>query len=156
VVRSQRLQRLGSARSGATAVGIDKNGHGTGESANAFSVAPGVMSTMVKMNVSNSTAGFNTAARLSPDVINCSWGSDLRRGPLDAIDQALAAAIALAVANGTIVVFSAGNGHHGFPGQHPDVISAGGVYVAADGSRQASNYLCLLQVRYTINWRSAP
>jgi subtilisin family serine protease len=38
------------------------------------------------------------------------------------------------------VVFSAGNGHFGFPGQHPDVISAGGVYLAQDGSTQASNY----------------
>ncbi|WP_051973177.1 S8 family serine peptidase [Cryobacterium sp. MLB-32] len=125
---------------GATAVGIDENGHGTGESANAFSVAPGITFTMVKMNFSNSTAGFNTAAILAPDVISCSWGSSLQLGPLDPIDQALAAAIALAVVNGTIVVFSAGNGHFGFPGQHPDVISAGGVYVAADGSRRASNY----------------
>ena len=45
----------------------------------------------------------------------------MRNGPLSAADNALAAAIALAVARGIIVVFSAGNGHFGFPGQHPDV-----------------------------------
>ena len=30
------------------------------------------------------------------------------------------------------VVFSAGNGHFGFPGQHPDVISAGGAFMNAE------------------------
>ena len=53
---------------------------------------------------------------------------------LSAADQALAAAIAAAVAGGITVVFSSGNGHWGFPGQHPDVISAGGVYMKPDES----------------------
>jgi Subtilase family len=52
----------------------------------------------------------------------------------------MAAAIALAVASGIVVVFSAGNGHWGFPGQHPDVISAGGVFMHQDGTFEASNY----------------
>ena len=127
---------------GATDAATDVNGHGTGESANAFAVAPGIDFTMVKMNFANSTAAFTAAAQLNPNpqVISCSWGSDARTGPLDPIDQALAAAIALAVSTGIIVVVAAGNGHFGFPGQHPDVISAGGVFVAADGSRQASDY----------------
>lgn len=38
-------------------------------------------------------------------------------------------AVANAVANGIVVCFSAGNGHKGFPGSHPDVISVGGVHV---------------------------
>jgi hypothetical protein len=120
----------------------DLNGHGTGESANAFSVAPAIDFTMVKMDLTNTTGAFNTAAALTPqaDVVSCSWGSDVPVGPLDPINQALAASIALAVANGIIVVFSAGNGHWGFPGQHPDVISAGGVFVAQDGSINASDY----------------
>ena len=54
--------------------------------------------------------------------------------------QALAAAVAAAWASGIIVVFAAGNGHWGFPGQHPDVISAGGVFIAHDGSLRASDY----------------
>ena len=37
------------------------------------------------------------------------------------------------------MVFSAGNGHVGFPG-HPDVISAGGVFMDKDESLRASNY----------------
>ena len=79
------------------------------------------------MSFVNSIGGFNAAVGLGPDIITCSWGSSIRFGPLSAARQALAAAIAAAVAAGIVVVFSAGNGHFGFPGQHPDVISAGGV-----------------------------
>jgi subtilisin family serine protease len=37
-------------------------------------------------------------------------------------------------------VFAAGNGHWGFPGQHPDVISVGGVDIGQDGRLRASDY----------------
>ncbi|MDQ3608841.1 MAG: S8 family serine peptidase, partial [Actinomycetota bacterium] len=83
---------------------------------------------------------FNAAAALNPQIISCSWGSSIEDPPLSAADQAQAAAIATAVVSGIIVVFSAGNGHWGFPGQHPDVTSAGGVYMEADGATQASTY----------------
>ncbi len=121
----------------------DEVGHGTGESANAFAAAPDIDFTMVKMNLANSTAAFSAAASLSPapQIISCSWGGSVRTGPLSAARQAQAAAIATAVASGIVVVFSAGNGPSwGFPGQHPDVISAGGVFMEADGSMQASDY----------------
>lgn len=118
----------------------DEVGHGTAESANLFAVAPDVDFTMVKISFVNTVGGFNAAAALGPAIISNSWGSSKLNPPLSAADQALAAAIALAVASGIIVVFSAGNGHYGFPGQHPDVLSAGGVYMLADGSMQASSY----------------
>lgn len=118
----------------------DDSGHGTGESANIFAVAPDIELFPVKMNFVNSTGAFNAAVGLRPDIITCSWGSHTPQGPLSAADQALAAAIAAAVASGIAVIFSAGNGHAGFPGQHPDVISAGGVFMAADGSLRASDY----------------
>jgi hypothetical protein len=118
----------------------DESGHGTGESANIFAVAPDVQLLPVKINFVNSLGAFNAAIGLGPDIITCSWGSSNRNGPLSAADQALAAAIATAVYGGIIVIFSAGNGHWGFPGQHPDVISAGGVFMDQDGSLRASNY----------------
>ena len=118
----------------------DEHGHGTGESANIFAIAPDVNFTMVKLNFVNSIGGFNAAVALRPDVISCSWGSSIRTGPLSAANQALAAAVANAVRLGIVVVFSAGNGHFGFPGQHPDVISAGGVYMRPDGSFEATPY----------------
>ena len=118
----------------------DETGHGTAESANIFAIAPDVELLPVKMNFTNSTGSFNAALALNPDIITCSWGSSLREGPLSASDQALAAAVASAWAAGIVVVFSSGNGHYGFPGQHPDCISAGGVFMAENGTLRASDY----------------
>jgi hypothetical protein len=124
---------------GTTDPTVDDNGHGTGEAANIFATAPDVDLTPMKWNFVNSTAAFNAAAAIVPDIITCSWGSS-QRDSLTAANQTLAAAVAAAVANGITVVFSAGNGHYGFPGQHPDVISAGGVYMDESMQLQASNY----------------
>jgi subtilisin family serine protease len=117
----------------------DESGHGTGESANILAIAPGCELIPVKMNFVNTTAAFNAAVALVPDIITCSWGSN---SPfvLSAADMVLAASVAAAVASGITVIFAAGNGHAGFPGQHPDVISAGGVFMGQDGSLQASDY----------------
>ncbi len=118
----------------------DDNGHGTAEAANIFANAPDVQLLPVKMNFVNSNGGFNAAVGLSPDIITCSWGSSVQNGPLSAANIVLATSIASAVAAGIVVIFSAGNGHFGFPGQHPDVISAGGVFMDAAGALRASNY----------------
>jgi hypothetical protein len=118
----------------------DESGHGTGESANIFAAAPDVELLPVKMSFVNSLGAFNAAVALGPQIITCSWGSHLPVGPLSAVDQALAVAIAAAVAAGITVIFSAGNGHAGFPGQHPDVISAGGVFMDRDESLRTSDY----------------
>ena len=118
----------------------DESGHGTGESANAFAVAPDINFTMVKTDFINSTGALNAAVALGPDIISCSWGSDIEEPPLDPSDQALAAAVANAIQQGITVIFSAGNGHWGFPGQHPDVISAGGTYLQRGQPLEATEY----------------
>ncbi|WP_239460871.1 S8 family serine peptidase [Bacillus cereus] len=119
----------------------DESGHGTGESANIFATAPDVDFTMVKYNLISSNGTLNKAVQLRPDVISISWGSDLRHeSEFSAADRLFAATIAEAVAQGITVVCSAGNGQWSFPSQHPDVISAGGVYMHADGTFEASPY----------------
>ncbi|MBL7726946.1 MAG: S8 family serine peptidase [Dinghuibacter sp.] len=118
----------------------DDSGHGTGESANLFATAPDINFRMVKMNFVDSAGAFSKAVSLNPHIISCSWGSDNRTGPLSANDMVLSASVANAVARGIVVVFAAGNGQWGFPGQHPDVISAGGVYMNEQMQLQASNY----------------
>jgi subtilisin family serine protease len=117
----------------------DESSHGTGESANIFALAPDCELHPVKAHPFNSIGAFNVAVALQPDIITCSWGS---HSPfeLTAADMVLAASVAAAVASGITVIFSAGNGHAGFPGQHPDVISAGGVFMRPDGSFEASDY----------------
>ena len=95
----------------------------------------------MKINFVNSLGAFNAAVGLSPHIITCSWGSSTGTSTtLSAANQALAAAISAAVASGIVVIFSAGNGHVGFPGQHPNVISAWGVFMDVDESLRASNY----------------
>ena len=119
----------------------DRHGHGTGESANLFAIAPEVELTMVKTNFVNSLGAFKKAVSLQPDIISCSWGFDRQfRYQLSAFDRAIAAAVADAVSQGIIVIFAAGNGQWGFPAQHPDAIAAGGVYMYPDGSLEASDY----------------
>ncbi len=118
----------------------DASGHGTGESANLLAVAPDVNFRMVKMNFVDSAGAFSAAVAMNPQIISCSWGSSKQNGPLSASQMVLSAAVANAVSRGITVVFAAGNGHWGFPGQHPDVISAGGVYMDANLNLQASDY----------------
>ncbi|WP_258074323.1 S8 family serine peptidase [Brevibacillus laterosporus] len=133
---------------GASSPTHDESGHGTGESANIFAVAPHITFTMVKQGglpnkdaAVNAAGDFNTAVQLRPDIITCSWGFDTkRRSSISAFERVLSTAFANAVRQGITVVFSAGNGHISFPGQHPDVISAGGVYVDETGRMQTSNY----------------
>jgi subtilisin family serine protease len=124
---------------GAAEPDADESGHGTGESANILAIAPECELIPIKMSFVNTTAAFNSAVALRPDIITCSWGSN---SPfmLSAADMVLAASVADAVAAGITVIFAAGNGHAGFPGQHPDVISAGGVFMGPDSSLQASDY----------------
>jgi subtilisin family serine protease len=124
----------------------DLNGHGTGESANVFSVAPGCTFIGVKVeNDSNPQAGasilegFQEALRHRPHIITVSMGYDLRtqtgNNPLNTLPNSLVpleAEIQAAIA--------AGNGHYSFPGQMPNVISAGGTFVSRTGARQASDY----------------
>jgi len=124
---------------GASEPDHDESGHGTGESANILAVAPGCQLLPVKASFVNTIGAFNAAVALQPDIITCSWGSHTPFA-LSAADHVLSASIAAAKAAGITVIFSAGNGHAGFPGQHPDVISAGGVFMGPEGGLQASDY----------------
>lgn len=118
----------------------DTHGHGTGESANLFSTAPDIDFTMVKMNFFNPVGGFNVAVAQRPAIISNSWGWHQPNGPLSATQQLLAVAIMNATAQGIIVMFSAGNGHWGFPAQMPEVLAIGGTYIYENGDLEASNY----------------
>lgn len=129
----------------ATHLERDEVGHGTAEAANIFAVAPDVDFIGVKMGA-NSTLAFKTASDLHPAVMTNSWGYDIAGPTLPNYLKALEAAVIEAIrVRGITVVFSAGNGHTSFPGQMPEVISAGGVFAhdtTADGdfTLEASGY----------------
>jgi subtilisin family serine protease len=146
---------------GATNRATDTNGHGTGESANIFAIAPGA--TFIGVKVDNDEdpqsgatmlEGFQEALRHDPHVISISLGYDLREpgtnNPMTTLPNslvALEAEIEAAVAAGVIVVFAAGNGHYAFPGQMKEVISAGGVFVDQAGRMRASDYASAFKSR---------
>lgn len=123
----------------------DTHGHGTGESANIFACAPDCRLQPVKMG--NDTVGAINAAMngpYKPKILTNSWGYSADK-PGTAIPnwlKPLEAAVSLAVKKGVVVCFSAGNGHYGFPGSHPDVISVGGVHVNLpnENDLEASSY----------------
>jgi subtilisin family serine protease len=146
----------------------DANGHGTGESTNIFAVAPGATFIGIKLDNDDPDQqgasileGFQQALQHKPHIISCSLGYDLVQADpatgkrlsnqhLTTLPNnlvALEAEIHAAVAAGTVVVFSAGNGHVSFPGMMPDVISAGGVFVDAAGKMQASDYASAFESR---------
>lgn len=119
----------------------DSHGHGTGECANLFATAPGINFIGVKMG-SNPTLGFKTGMELRPDVMTNSWGYhvDLPGTSMPNWLKPLYLAVLDAVSRGIIVCFSAGNGHFGFPGSMPEVISVGGVVVDEDLNYSATQY----------------
>lgn len=133
----------------------DENGHGTAEAANVLAIAPDATFIGVKAGA-NLTLAFKEAVKQNPDIITVSLGWDLRQGPLDPDPglplpqlpntfKSIESEIADAVASGITVIFSAGNGHIGFPGMHPDVVSAGGAFVDESMDLQASDYASAFQ-----------
>ncbi|MES2899675.1 MAG: S8 family serine peptidase [Pseudomonadota bacterium] len=138
----------------ATSRATDPASHGTGESANVFAIAPKVTFIGVKLGDDANPAGgasilegFQEALKHKPHVITVSMCYDLRdvegRGELRRLPNGLKpleAEIQAAIAAGIVVVFSAGNGHYAFPASMPEVLSAGGAFVAQDGKIKASNY----------------
>ncbi len=118
----------------------DSSGHGTGESANLFATAPGINFVGVKMG--STTMAIKTATDLRPDIISNSWGYsvDLPGTGMPNWLKPLYLAVLDAVSKGITVCFSAGNGHYGFPGSMPEVISVGGVVVDKNLDYWATKY----------------
>jgi hypothetical protein len=126
----------------------DPVGHGTGESANIFAVAPGV--TLRPYRAANdegdlvaAIAAFLRAKDDRPQVLTNSWGGDgpyPPPGPMDEWERVWALEIRDAVEQGIVVVFSAGNGSFTVEPQVPGVLGAGGAYVDPELLLMASNY----------------
>lgn len=129
----------------------DPIGHGTGESANIFAVAPGARllpyrATDDRGRLVGAMAGFMLAksANPKPRVMTNSWGGDgpfpAPRGRPDAAERMFALEIADAIAKGIVVVFAGGNGQFSIEPQVPGVIAAGGAFVGPELDLTASDY----------------
>lgn len=126
----------------------DPVGHGTGESANIFAVAPAAVLQAIRASNNSgdlvgAIAGFLRAKDVNPRIITNSWGGDgpfPPPGPLDAGELAFAAEIQDAIDQNILVVFSAGNGQFSMEPQVPGVLAAGGAFVGQNGDLRASDY----------------
>ena len=118
----------------------DDNGHGTGECANLLATAPGI--NFVGLKMGNTTLAIKTAVDLGPDIMTNSWGYSVDRAGTSMPNslRPLYLAVLDAVSRGITVCFSAGNGHFGFPGSMPEVISVGGVVVDQNLRYSATRY----------------
>lgn len=131
-----------------TSAAKDPVGHGTGESANIFAVAPAAELHAIRASNDAGTlvgaiAGFLKAKDLKPAILTNSWGGDgpfPPPGPPDQFDIAWAIEIADAIEQGIFVVFSAGNGSFTIEPQVPGALAAGGVFATADLELRASDY----------------
>lgn len=117
---------------GAVDASIDDYGHGTGEAANVFALAPDVTLQPIKMG--DAVDAIKKAAATGAQIITNSWGYSVDSGSaswatLDPYLKALAVEIQAAISSGIVVCFSAGNGHYAFPASMPNVIAVGGVHV---------------------------
>ncbi len=127
----------------------DTSGHGTGEAANVFAIAPQCRLYGVKHG-SSAASTLETCIDLKVDVMTNSWGYDIDKQSRDDLKTSdpsfynelidVESVIGTAIDQNIVVLFSAGNGHRAFPGSHPDVISVGGVTLNEDGSLEASSY----------------
>jgi subtilisin family serine protease len=130
--------------------GKDPVGHGTGESANIFALAPGAILQAIRTSNSagklvGAIAGFLKAKDLipKPKIITNSWGGDQPFPPAGAPDDSelsWAAEILDAIEQGFVVIFSAGNGQFSIEPQVPGVLAAGGVFMDKLGTLRASDY----------------
>jgi subtilisin family serine protease len=126
----------------------DPVGHGTGEAANIFALAPGCTVHPIRASDNQgqlvaAIAGFLKTKEINPRIITSSWGGDEfypPPGPPNQMDLAVAAEIQDAVQSGILVIFSAGNGQFSVEPQVPGVLAAGGVFVDQSGSLRASDY----------------
>jgi subtilisin family serine protease len=125
----------------------DPVGHGTGESANLFAVAPNARlrpyrAANDKGRLVASIAAFLKAKDAKPKIITNSWGGDgaYPPGPMSQWDRAWALEIRDAVEQGIVVVFSAGNGSFTVEPQVPGVLAAGGAYIDPQLDVYASSY----------------
>jgi serine protease AprX len=146
--------------------GDDSQGHGTGCSACALAVAPGVTLTIYKpkpyigepgrVDSVSLTDAFSRAAKAKPDIVSNSWGTmDAFWNPLEW--GPLRLAINHAIAEGIVVLFATGNneGPVSWPASEPAVISVGGAFWSGDGRITASS-LCRSGTNYINKGRKCP
>lgn len=121
---------------------IDVYGHGTAVLASLLSVAPNVEIHAIKCLDKDPSYAIRKAMEIEPHILNCAWGFNVEQSRSRALPrqfQRLHRLLQRVIERGTCVVAAAGNGQHCFPGNMPEVISAGAVFYTREGRFEPSD-----------------
>jgi subtilisin family serine protease len=114
----------------------DEYGHGTAQLASLFAIAPDAEVIAIKCLDKDPCYSLRKAIALKPDVLICAWGFDLDHPGTKELPpeyEPIRKLILRALKKGICVIAAAGNGQYAFPGNMPEVISAGGVFYTQAG-----------------------
>lgn len=115
---------------------LDEYGHGTAQLASLFAIAPEVEVLAIKCLDKDPCYSLRKAIAADPDILICAWGFDLDRPGTKKLPpeyEPIRRLILRARKKGICVIAAAGNGQYAFPGNMPEVISAGGVFYTPTG-----------------------
>ena len=121
---------------------VDEYGHGTAQLASLLAIAPEVEVFAIKCLNRDPSYSLRKAIQLKPDILICGWGFNIDRPGTKRLPkefEPIRRLILNAYKKGICVVAAAGNGQFAFPGNMPEVISAGGAYYTPDGDFALSN-----------------
>jgi subtilisin family serine protease len=115
---------------------IDDYGHGTAQLASLFAIAPQAEILAIKCMDRDPSYSLKKAIALKPDILICAWGFNVDKPGTKKLPEEYRGIQRMLVGahkSGICVVAAAGNGQYAFPGNLPEVISAGGVFYTPEG-----------------------
>jgi subtilisin family serine protease len=121
---------------------VDVYGHGTAMLASLLSVAPDVEVHAIKCLDKDPSYAIRKALEIEPHVLNCAWGFNIDQSRSRSLPQEfhkLHRLLQRVIESGVCVVAAAGNGQRCFPGNMPEVISAGAVFYSPTGEFEPSD-----------------
>jgi subtilisin family serine protease len=121
---------------------VDVYGHGTAMLASLLSIAPEVEVHAIKCLDKDPSYAIRKALEVEPHILNCAWGFNIdqsRSRSLPREFHRLHRLLQRVIESGVCVVAAAGNGQRCFPGNMPEVISAGAVFYSPSGEFEPSD-----------------
>jgi hypothetical protein len=121
---------------------VDVYGHGTAMLASLLTVAPEVEIHAIKCLDKDPSYAIRKALEVEPHILNCAWGFNIDQSRSRSLPQEfhkLHRLLQRVIDSGVCVVAAAGNGQRCFPGNMPEVISAGAVFYSPAGEFEPSD-----------------
>jgi subtilisin family serine protease len=121
---------------------VDVYGHGTAMLASLLAIAPEAEIHAIKCLDKDPSYAIRKALEVEPHILNCAWGFNIDQSRSRSLPQEfhkLHRLLQRVIDSGVCVVAAAGNGQRCFPGNMPEVISAGAVFYSPGGEFEPSD-----------------